>query len=74
MISRIKKQLEQSYINSARKSKIDQLATDLVSTLQMAYALEDVTSVYITDGFVEDIQKVIDHYSEQILTADEPEA
>lgn len=71
MISKIKKQLEQSYINSARKSKIDQLVSDLVSTLQLAYALEDVTSVYITDGFIEDLQKVIDHYSDSILTYDE---
>lgn len=71
MIRQIKKQLEKSYENSARKCRIDHLVSDLVSTLQMAFAIEDHTSLYITDGFIEDVQKVIDHYSEEILTCDE---
>lgn len=71
MIRQIKKKLENSYENSARKCRIDHLVADLVSTLQMAFALEDYTSLYITDGFIESVQKVIDEYSEVILTCDE---
>lgn len=71
MIRQIKKNLEQSYVNSSRKCRIDHLVSDLVSTLQMAFAIEDYSSLYITEGFIESVQKVIDEYSEKILTCDE---
>lgn len=72
MIHQIKAQLKSSYEQNARRSRIDNLVTDLASTLQMAYAIEEHTTLSLSDSFIEDVQLVIDQYSDQILSY-EPE-
>lgn len=72
MIHQIKAQLEKACIQNSRKSRVDNLVSDLVLICQMAYAIEDNFPSGISQNLINDVQDVLCKYYDEIKSY-EPE-